>query len=90
MWFFSDPDSEKYLSQKKQVNIVSTVFDIWFLVSSPETVILVSSILGTGLDDTARQDQLFPKVRPFIWDQSRNLFQDIVDKVKYYAALTSD
>ena len=58
MWVFSVPDVEKYLSQKEQVDIISTVFDIWFLVSSPETVILVSSILGRGWDDTAGQQYI--------------------------------
>ena len=45
-------DFEKYLSQNEQANIVSTVFGIWCLVSSPEMVILVSSILGRGSADT--------------------------------------
>ena len=53
MWVFNLTDFVKYLSQKEQGNIVSTVFDIWCLISSPEMVILVSSMLGRGLADTA-------------------------------------
>ena len=57
MWLFSVPDFEKYLSQKEQVNIISIVFDILCLVSSPETV---SAIVGKGLDDTDSQHQRYP------------------------------
>ena len=56
-WVFSVPDFEKHLSQKEQANIVSMVFNIWCLISSPETVILMSSILARGSADTAGQDQ---------------------------------
>ena len=56
-WVFSVPAFEKDLPQKEQANIFSIVFEIWCLVSSPEMAILVSSILGRGLGDTAGQVQ---------------------------------
>ena len=80
IWALSVPDFEKYLSQKEQTNIISSVFDIRFLVSFPDMVILVSSILDRGEGDTARQDVQRTVREDIYWGP--NNYQDIVDKEK--------
>ena len=80
IWALHVPDFEIYLSQKEQTNIISSVFDIWCLVSSPDMVILVSSILGRGSGDTARQDVQRTVREAIYWGP--NNYQDIVDKEK--------
>ena len=80
-WVFNLTDFVKYLSQKEQGNIVSIVFDIRCLISSPETVILVSSMLGRGLADTAGQGQ--PCTGRNVIYLGPNKCQDIGDKEKF-------
>ena len=57
IWVFNVTAFEKDLPQKEQASIMSIVFEIWCLVSSPEMMILVSSIFGRGSADTTGQVQ---------------------------------
>ena len=43
----------------EQANIISTVCDIWCFGTSRRMLILVSSILGGGVGNTASQDQQY-------------------------------
>ena len=62
-WVLSLLGVDKYLAQKEHVNFFNSVEDIWFLVISLEKDISllfwreVTSILGTGLGDSAGQYQ---------------------------------
>ena len=78
MWVFRVLDFEKYLSKKEQANIISTVCEFWCLVSSPEMVILVSSIFARGSADTAGQGQ--QNKQSIVVYLVPNKCQDIVDK----------